>query len=95
MYLKVGWGSFKGYKTYTESPHDIHVIANQLNFEDHMNEKINKANSIMGLIRHTFTYIDEPTFLMLYKALVGPHIEYANSVWNPYKKKTYYSILQH
>ena len=39
------------------------VIDNQLNFEDHMNEKINKANSIMGLIRRTFTYIDEPTFL--------------------------------
>ena len=38
----------------------------------------------MGLIRRTFTYIDEPTFLMLYKALVRPHLEYANSVWNPY-----------
>jgi hypothetical protein len=52
-----------------------------------MNEKINKSNSIMGLIRRTFTYIDTPTFLMLYKALVRPHLEYANSVWNPYKKK--------
>ena len=34
-----------------------------------MNEKINKSNSIMGLIRRTFTYIDAPIFLMLYKAL--------------------------
>jgi hypothetical protein len=41
----------------------------------------------MGLIRRTFTYIDEPTFLMLYTALVRPHLEYPNSVWNPYKKK--------
>jgi hypothetical protein len=52
-----------------------------------MNEKINKSNSIMGLNRRTFTYIDAPTFLMLCKALVRPHLEYANSVWNPYKKK--------
>jgi hypothetical protein len=24
---------------------------------------------------------------MLYKALVCPHLEYANAIWNPYKKK--------
>ena len=42
---------------YTEKEKDIGVVVdNQLNFEDHMNEKINKANSIMGLIRRTFTY---------------------------------------
>jgi hypothetical protein len=73
---------------YSNKEKDIGVVIdNQLNYEDHMNEKINKSNSIMGLIRHTFTYIDAPTFLMLYKALVRPHLEYVNSVWNPYKKK--------
>ena len=56
---------------YSNKEKDIGVVIdNQLNFEDHMNEKINKSNSIMGLIRRTFTYIDVPTFLMLYKALV-------------------------
>ena len=41
----------------------------------------------MGLIRRSFTYLDESTFLQLYKSLVRPHLEYANSVWSPYKKK--------
>ena len=60
---------------------------NKLNFEEHMNENINKANSIMGLIRRTFTHLDETTFLLLYKAIVRPHFEYANAVWNPYTMK--------
>ena len=64
---------------------------NKLNFEEHMNEKITKANSIMGLIRRTFTYLDETTFLLLYKAL-RPHLEYANVVWNPYKMKHVMSL---
>ena len=60
---------------------------NKLNFEEHMYEKINKANNIMGLIRRTFTLLDETTFLLLYKVLVRTHLEYANTVWNPYKMK--------
>ena len=73
---------------YTNKEKDIGVVVDdQLNFEEHMNEKINKANSIMGLIRRSFSYMDEATFLMLYKALMRPHLEYANSIWNSYKKK--------
>ena len=30
--------------------------------------------------------MDSRTFIMLYKALVRPHVEYANSIWSPYKK---------
>jgi len=31
--------------------------------------------------------VDAKTFNLLYKALVRPRIEYANSVWHSYKKK--------
>jgi len=48
-------------------------------------KKINKAHSVLGIIRINFIYMDEHTFILLYKAMVHPHIEFANSVWCPYK----------
>ena len=41
----------------------------------------------MGVIRRTYTYLDESTFLSLYKALVRPLLEYANQVWAPHSVK--------
>jgi len=29
--------------------------------------------------------MDEHTFILLYKSMVPPHVEFANSVWCPYK----------
>ena len=64
-----------------EKEKDIGVaIDSKLTFEHHMNEKINKTNSTMDLI-------NEETFLLLYKTLVRPHLEYANALWSPYKIK--------
>ena len=46
---------------------DIGVfVDNQLKFENHMQEKVKKANNIMGLIRRTFVHLDEGTFSKLF-----------------------------
>ena len=39
---------------------------------------------MIGVIRRTYTYFDESTFLCLYKALLRPLLEYANQVWAPH-----------
>jgi hypothetical protein len=57
------------------------TIDNKLNFEQHVNEKTNKANSIMGLIRRAFTCLDEEILLLLYKSRVRPHLEYVSTIW--------------
>ena len=72
----------------TTSEKDVRVIIdNKLSFDKHIAEKINKANSVVRAIRRSFEYLDKDTFKKLYTALVRPHLEYANAVWNPYKKK--------
>ena len=63
------------------------VIDSKLSFEAHMQSKINKGNSIMGIIRRTIEYLDEENFRLLFTALVRPQLEYANAVWSPHHKK--------
>ena len=64
------------------------LIDSQLTYKDHIQDKINKAYSMIGILKRHFINMDCKTFILLYKALVSPHLEYANSVWSPYKKVT-------
>ena len=69
---------------YTESEKDIGVtIDEKLSFDKHISEKVNKANSRMGLIR-TMEYMDNNSFKLLYTALVRPHctqIKFGVHIW--------------
>jgi len=62
----------------------VHFDSN-LTFRDHISGKINRAYSVLGIIKRNFIYMDEHTFILLYKAMVHPHVEFANSVWCPFK----------
>ena len=67
---------------------DIGVtIDDQLEFESHISEKINKANKIFGLLHRSSNCLDIKTFTCLYKTMVRTHLDYASSVWSPYKIK--------
>ena len=60
-----------------------------LKFDQHINEKVNKAYSFLGVLKRNFTCLSKETFskeafVALYKLLVRSHIEYAVQVWSPY-----------
>ena len=57
----------------------------KLSFSDHITEKVNKAYSILGIIKRNFQHVDKDAFVLLYKALVRSHLD-ANTVWSPYKQ---------
>ena len=60
------------------------IIDSELKFEEHMSAKIKKANSIVGLIRRSFSFLDCKLFKKLYITFVRPHLEYAQVVWAPH-----------
>ena len=48
---------------------------------------VNKATRMIGLVYRSFTYIDIKMFLMLYKTLIRPILEFGNTIWHPLFKK--------
>jgi len=58
----------------------------RLTFREHINEKINKAYMMLGVIKRNFKYLTVSTFVLLYKSMVRLHLDYCSSVWAPYMK---------
>ena len=60
------------------------VFDSEMSFREHIANQINKANSITGLIRRAFTFLDCESFTKLYCALVRTHLEYGQAIWSPH-----------
>ena len=41
---------------------------------------------MIGVLNRNFTNLDKFAFLLLYKCLIRSHLEFANTVWSPYKE---------
>ncbi len=73
---------------HTELEKDLGInFDNKLKFSSHINSITKKANSVMGIVRRCFRYMDEDMFKKLYKGIVRPHLEYGVPIWNPHYKK--------
>jgi len=63
------------------------LLDERLSFRDHINDKINKAFSMLVIIKHNFKHLTLQLFTMLYKNMVRSHLDYCSSGWSPYMKK--------
>ena len=71
-----------------EEEKDLGVIFDcKLSFDVHIQSAISKANKIVGIIKKPFSYLSRKSFILLYKSLVRPHLEYANVIWFLYLKR--------
>lgn len=67
-------------------------VQDNLKFDRHISLTVNRANRLAGLIKRSFSYLDEETLLVLYKTLVRPILDYGNTIWYPILKKDIRSI---
>ena len=71
----------------TEVERDLGVqIDGDLKFREQAAAAVSKASQILGVIRRSFEYLNTKTLPLLFKTLVQPHLEYANSVWGPFNR---------
>ena len=72
---------------HTEAEKDLGVVIDKkLSFKNHVAQATAKANRTLGVIRRSFDFLTEKTFVQLYKAMVRPVLEYGQSVWQPAQK---------
>ena len=64
------------------------LVDEKLSFTEHINNKINKAYAMLGLIKQNFNYLTVPTCILLYKNMIRSHLDYCSSVWSHTEKAT-------
>ena len=60
------------------------IIDKDLKFHSHTALVDNKANRLLGLLKHCFINLSTTTFINLYKSLIRPVVEYSNTIWGPF-----------
>ena len=63
------------------------TISYNLSWSDHIDEVVNKANKVLGVIKRVLGSNSVNEFSLLYKSLVRPILEYAAPVWCPFLVK--------
>ncbi|XP_071948894.1 uncharacterized protein [Antedon mediterranea] len=65
-----------------ESITDLRIILdNKLSFGLHVAQKASMANRKLGMIKRTFHYLGNYSFMQLYKTIIRTSIEYCSPVW--------------
>ena len=70
------------------------IVSTDLKPKGHIDHITSKANKVLSCIRRSFSYIDKNTFIVLYKSLVRPILEYASPTWSPFLLKDIRKIEQ-
>ena len=58
------------------------ILDQELAFDRHIDEKINKANRGIGLIRRLRVFLPRDSLVTIYKAHVRPHLDYGDIVYD-------------
>ena len=56
------------------------ILDSKLNFNNHLSDKICKANKGIGIIRRLYKFLPRASLINIYKAFVRPHLDYGDII---------------
>ena len=58
------------------------VFDNKFSFNEHVNQKINRCNRMIGIMKRLSLMLSRKQFLTIYKAFVRSHLDYAHIIYD-------------
>ena len=58
------------------------VLDSKLDFNEHISNKINKCNKIIGIMKKLSLFLSRKTLLTIYKSFVRPNLDYADIIYD-------------
>ena len=70
------------------------ILDSKLNFNNHLSEKINKANKGIGIIRRLYKFLPRASLINIYKAFVRPHLDYGDIIYDNSSNATFSQMIE-
>ena len=70
------------------------ILDSNLNFNTHIDQKIKKCNTLIGLIRRLFVNLPQNSLLIIYKSSIRPHLDYGDILYEKPNNENFESKIE-
>ena len=70
------------------------ILDNKLNFQEPLQNILNKVNKTVGLLRKPQYILPREPLSRIYKSFVRPHLDYGNVIYNQHNNNSFQQKLE-
>ena len=78
----------------SEQKHLGLILDKKLSFRNHLNEKIQKANKGIGLIKRLHSCIPRKSLINIYKSFIRPHLDYGDIIYDQPNNDSFCNMIE-
>ena len=70
------------------------ILDSKHNFNNHLSDKICKANKGIGIIRRLYKFLPRASLINIYKAFIRPHLDYGDIIYDNSSNATFSQMIE-